>query len=624
MVILLTPFTLFAKEIKVEVELKGVDGELLTNVRAYLSVEQQKNHPQMTSRRIRRLHDQATSEIERALQPFGYYRPEISSELIVPEADSNIWSARYVIEPGEPLRLTDVNFVMIGAGNDDQAMLDEVANFPLKTGDILAHALYEEGKRRLEGLAEERGYFQANFVEHKILIDRSIYNARIELTLDTGPRFCLGKIKFIQNNYQFDESFLKTFIPFELGDSYTAEAVLKLHSRLAESNLFEKIDLQTRRVSSTQGACVEIDVILDARRRTFVQTRVGYGTDTGVRARVSGGYRRLNRYGHSLIGEVGVTQNDQKYVAKLDYIIPIGHIHTDFWAMTLRYQGEDQDGDDLGIGDDFELEGGSTRVESLSFAVSRNQRRNLLGFEVDEELSLTYLLESFDLIELLFADATTQELLRNIFQDELDILSPDYKVFMPGITWLYRRADNFVYITHGEMFSLSLRGSHKDVLSNLSFFQADAKATLIRPLGEKSRVIVKGQVGYTQADEKSFLDITGAVLPKAIQYATGGDRTVRGYAFERLNGDNTLIEGRHIMLGSIEYEYRFLNDWSAATFVDSGNVTNDFSDFSIKTSAGLGIRWHSPIGLVKLDFAKALDDDDADPWRFHLTIGPEF
>ncbi len=70
----------------------------------------------------------------------------------------------------------------------------------------------------------------------------------------------------------------------------------------------------------------------------------------------------------------------------------------------------------------------------------------------------------------------------------------------------------------------------------------------------------------------------------------------------------------------MEFEARLSEKWSAAVFVDTGNAFNDWSAPELKTGAGVGIRWYSIAGPIRIDFAQALDYTD-DPWRIHFTFG---
>ena len=75
------------------------------------------------------------------------------------------------------------------------------------------------------------------------------------------------------------------------------------------------------------------------------------------------------------------------------------------------------------------------------------------------------------------------------------------------------------------------------------------------------------------------------------------------------------------MVGSIEFEHSINDKWGAAAFYDAGNAMDSFAD-KLERGAGLGIRWRSPIGPVRIDLATAVSHDDH-PWRLHFSIGPD-
>ena len=62
--------------------------------------------------------------------------------------------------------------------------------------------------------------------------------------------------------------------------------------------------------------------------------------------------------------------------------------------------------------------------------------------------------------------------------------------------------------------------------------------------------------------------------------------------------------------------------WSA-TFVDTGNAFDEWWPDELKTGAGVGVRWISPVGPIRFDIAHPFDDEE-DSWRLHFSIGPEF
>ena len=162
---------------QVTVEIKGISTELETNVRLLLSIEQQKNHPLITTGRLQRLHQKALQEISSALQPFGYYRPKIESSLI--KSNSGIWQASYIIAAGPPLPISEFNFLISSEMSEDPEFVKLLKNNRLQTGSSFNHLKYEEFKADLAKLSIELGYFNAKFTEHRVEIDLDSYTARV-------------------------------------------------------------------------------------------------------------------------------------------------------------------------------------------------------------------------------------------------------------------------------------------------------------------------------------------------------------------------------------------------------------------------------------------------------------
>ena len=109
-----------------------------------------------------------------------------------------------------------------------------------------------------------------------------------------------------------------------------------------------------------------------------------------------------------------------------------------------------------------------------------------------------------------------------------------------------------------------------------------------------------------------------------MRFFAGGDNSVRGYGFEDigpLNDDGDVIGGSYRIDGSIEIDWLFREQWALALFVDSGDAFNN-TELDLKTGAGFGLRWYSPVGPIRLDFAHPFDDPDKD-FRIHISLGPD-
>ena len=162
--------------------------------------------------------------------------------------------------------------------------------------------------------------------------------------------------------------------------------------------------------------------------------------------------------------------------------------------------------------------------------------------------------------------------------------------------------------------------------STVEFSQFYASTRRSYRLGENFKFHLRAEVGYTEADvDEIVLDVAGdelkislTQLPNFYRFKAGGSMSVRGYGFEQLSNND--IGSNHIVTGSVETEYRFLESWSGAVFYDVGNAFNDWAEPDLKRGAGVGIRWYSIAGEIRVDVAQALDFE-GNPWRWHITIG---
>jgi translocation and assembly module TamA len=190
---------------------------------------------------------------------------------------------------------------------------------------------------------------------------------------------------------------------------------------------------------------------------------------------------------------------------------------------------------------------------------------------------------------------------------------------MPGIRLDGVRADDPLITRRGYRVSLELRGAHEGLLSTASLLQLRAYAKGIYRLGEGGRITLRADAGTTLTDSKFD-------LPASLRFFAGGDNSVRGYAYQSLgpvdeNGEP--VGGSHLLTGSLEYEHPVVRDeWWAAAFVDAGNAFGGGGDADLEVGYGVGVRWYSPVGRLRLDIAVP-EDDSRDNWRIHFGLGAD-
>ncbi len=603
----------------VTVELRGVEQPLLGNIRGLLSLEQRRHEANLNEQRIRRLHAQAEREIRTALQPFGYYSPEIEGELIPPPESGMGWIARYQIEPGEPVYIERISIEVVGPGREEASWPALLAAQPLRERSVLHHLAYEQTKRNLFSHATSIGYLNARYRHSQIQVNPAQGVANIELVLDTGPLFRFGEALIEQS--LFGESFMRRHLTYTPGDPLTDQALAQLRRTLSATGYFSRIILDTDLQQADADHHVPLEIQLTPAKPNQYRARLGYGTDTGIGLRADWRRRYLTEYGHHFNLGAIATQEKNTLITDLRYQIPLNPANRTFLELGLRHRGKDLGYDDIGL-----RQGDETRITSYATEGGLHRPRQLWGLELEERISLGYLSDRYSIFDLLFGHQPPE--VRSYIADllgpqALATLNPTFNALIPGIGWSYRRSDDPIFPTDGEYLNLQLRGALDGFASNLTFFQTDLRGVLTRPLFGRDRIITRGHLAYTQVSTEAVLGIEFNQMPESYEYRTGGDSSVRGYAYESLVSGSAITGGKHLLVGSIEYEKRLLEEWSIAAFYDLGNAFNDFSDPNLKAGAGVGARWYSPVGLVRLDLAFALDDPGT-PWRIHFRIGPEF
>lgn len=550
----------------VNVKLNGVEGIFAENILANLSLYQNRNAPNLTAGRIRWLYLQSEKEISTALQPLGYYHPVTRSSIT---GNNGVWQVTFTIKKGPPVIVTQRDIQIEGEANTDKTFKSAFNDKLLLPGNVARHDEYESIKKALLSVASERGYFDAHYTTNELLIDAKNNKAVVKLVMDSGKRYRLGHVNF--NKVDLDEALLRRYIPFEYGDPYDAKTVRQLQKILSDSDYFENVIVQPL-TDQKADQYIPVDVELSMRKRTKYTLGVGYGTDTGARASAGLERRFLNAKGHTFNGKVSVSEF--KNSVHMQYSIPMNKPETDRLIGVAEWSDETTD---------------TSNSELKLLSIGREQE--LSGWR--NTLSLSYQEESFRV-----ADDTGRSTL-----------------LMPSISFSQIRSDHPVIPTKGRRLKFNLRGSVEGIISDSSFLQARIGAKWLRTFN-KGRLLLRGDVGTSWT--KDFTD-----LPPSVRFFTGGDWSVRGYAYNTLGpqqSDGKVVGGKHLLVGSVEYDYLFKENWRAAVFYDMGNAIDDFND-ALKKSAGVGVRWKSPVGWIRLDLARPLANNEG--WRIHFTIGPD-
>lgn len=555
---------------QVEVNVEGDYPQLQDNAEAFLGEVEGRS-----AGSLRRYASTAEAQVEEALRALGYYSPMIQWEVVEQPGDDET-PARLVltVQPGEPVRVRSRQVSIEGPASRDPDFVGTLPEKPSE-GDVLNHGQYSTLRQTIQNRATRLGYFDGEFTTRRLEVNPEQHTADISLVFRSGVRYRLGEVSF-KEGHGFEEQLLERFVRFEPGEIYHADKVARLSGDLSNSGYFSGVDIDASPGKAEEGV-IPVSVDLTTRPPRSVAAGVGFSTDVGPR--FSGNWREhwINPMGHRRGAQTELSAPRQNVGAW--YELPLDPPMTDSIRLSAGYQREDiedVESELLTLGQQWkhQLDNGWLQVASIRWEGERFR----IGDEDPEQSSL----------------------------------------LLPGLGYSKLQADSPLDPSRGYRIQFDVTGSHRAVISDVDILHANVLVKGLYTLADNHRFLSRFQFGGVATNR--FSDV-----PPSLRFFAGGDQTVRGYGYETLsprNSEDVAIGGRYLMVGSVEYQYEFTENWRVAAFVDEGNAMDDLSD-PLATGAGLGIRWISPVGPLRLDVAKGLDPEFGGEWRIHFSMGPE-
>lgn len=568
LVILAAPGLVRAQQVEVTVE--GDYPQLEDNAEAFLGEVEGRS-----AGSLRRYASTAEAQVEEALRALGYYSPTIRWKVVEQPGDDDA-SARLMltVQPGEPIRVRSRTVSIEGPASRDPDFAGTLPEQPAE-GDVLNHGQYSTLRQTIQNRATRLGYFDGEFTTRRLEVNLEQRTADISLVFRSGVRYRLGKVSF-KEGHGFEEQLLEQFVSFEPGEIYHADKLARLSGDLSSSGYFSGVDIDAS-PGNAEGGVIPVSVELTTRPPRSVSAGVGFSTDVGPR--FSGNWREhwINPMGHRRGAQTELSLPRQNIGAW--YELPLDPPMTDSIRLSAGYQREDiedVESELLTLGQQWkhQLDDGWLQVASIRWEGERFR----IGNDDAEQSSL----------------------------------------LLPGLGYSKLHADSPLDPSRGYRIQFDVTGSHRAVVSDVDILHANVLLKGLYTLADNHRFLSRFQFGGVATNR--FSDV-----PPSLRFFAGGDQTVRGYGYETLsprNSEDVAVGGRYLMVGSVEYQYQFADNWRVAAFVDEGNAVDDLSD-PLATGAGLGIRWISPVGPLRLDIAKGLDPEFGGEWRIHFSMGPE-
>lgn len=569
----LTVFWLVAANVEaanVRLQLQGLDGELQKNVRAQLStIEGDEVTPD------RRFQARVDDAIREGLKALGYYEPTITFELRPPPQDGGRQVLVANVVAGEPVKIGGTNVILRGGARDDKNYLSLLSKRP-KIGTVLDHGDYDAFKKSLTNVSLRKGYFDSEFKKSQLGVSLDRHQAFWDIDYDSGERYRFGEVHFTGS--QIKTRYLQSLVPWKRGDYFTSGDLGELNRRLSATGWFKSVVVAPQFKDARKTKILPLEGVVTPKAQNTIESGVGYSTDVGPRIKFTWKKPWINSYGHSLSSSISLSSPEQQL--DFSYKIPLlKNPIEQYYTVQTGFKRTDLN---------------DTEADTSTIALSRNWD-NSSGWQ--RAVNLRWSLNHF-----------TQGEVTNTTM-----------LLYPGVSLSRTRSRGGLMPTWGDSQRYSIDVSDTTWGSDVDFAVIQAQNVWIRTLAERHRFVVRGNVGWIETNNFEK-------VPPDLRFFAGGDRSIRGYKYQSISPEDSegkLTGASKMATGSLEYQYNVTGKWWGAAFIDSGEAVNDIKRSNFKTGTGVGVRWQSPVGPIKLDFAVPVGDQNEHGVQFYIGLGPE-
>lgn len=558
--VILSPMLVQAQEVELTIE--GLKSFRKDNVDAYLSAIPKEEYS--TSIRFQARLQRTITE---ALNAVGYYQPTFEFEVSEDKTELIV-----KVSQGSSVRYKEVEIVITGEAKDDPDFIAAIEASGLKKGERLNHGEYDSLKSKLRNLGLQKGYFDAKFTTSRLEIAPDLYQAFVRLHFDSGIRYHFGATEITGSQIKIER--VRSLSPFQEGDPYLVSQVGEYNQNLSNTDWFSSVLVEPDLSLLGEGRELPMKVSLAPQARHQLETGLGYSTDVDVRASLKWKRPWVNSLGHSFDSSLSVSSPEQTLTAS--YRIPLEDVLNDYYR--IHYGMKRVDSRD-------------TKSIESNLALERHWK---LDNDWNRTIFIRYLLENYE---------------QGLQDDNAQFL-------LPGITFSRIRARGGAMPTWGDSQYITLEYGSENALSETDVVRVLGGMKWIRSAGENHRGLFRIDGGANFADDFDKLS-------PSLRFFAGGDNNLRGYGYESISPKDesgALTGAKYIATTSLEYQYRLYGNWWGALFYDYGDAFNDTPEF--KRGTGVGVRWASPVGPIRLDFAWGLDKDPTD-FKIHFSLGPE-
>ncbi len=536
--------------------------------------------------------------LQTALASFGYFAGRVSITIVGRDvSDPDLPAALEALPEGKDAAVT----IAVARGPlyhlraiaiqgtppaGARAALKIAPGAPANSAELVA------GAGRMLAALQEDGYAFAKVTGPEAVADDSAHVLDVTYTVDTGARVAIGAIAF-KGLKDVNEDFVRGALTIHPGDLYRPSKIEEARQALVQLGVFSGVSVNAAERATAEGR-VPLEFDFTERARHAVTFSGLYSTDLGLSLSATWSHRNLFGNAEQLNLTAMATQLGGNATSGLGYDFSAQLIKPDFLARDQQIE--------------FDLSALKASLEAY------DQTAQTAGVVFRHKFSSLW---SGSAGLTATHDDVTQEGATRLYQ----ILA------LPVIA-------NYDSTGVAALLQDPVKGARASFAVTPTVAQGSGAPTfVVLQVSGSTYFDVAGNgrsVVALRALAGSIEGGTNTDLPPDQRLYAGGSATVRGYAYQSIGplfADDKPIGATSVDAATVEFRQRIGEDWGGAAFVDAGQASTEREPFTgtVRIGAGLGARYYTPIGAVRLDIALPVTPvPRGDPFELYLGIGQAF
>lgn len=562
-----------------ELRVKADDQDIREWLEQHLALQRYKSLTDLDDTELSRLLRDADEQARELLATLGYFNPQLHWTQTTLPTSNALRLVQLDVIGGPVARIGQIHWRWEGdVAQNEQARTQKqaiISEWALPSGEQFTQANWSRAKTQALRRLVSQNYPWGRILDSQARVDATRHLVDLSLTLDSGPAVRWGPLQITGAQHYGTEQ-VERLARLYPGTLFSQSELLEAQQRLVISGFYDSVFVSLDPDGPPDAAPVKID-LKEAMRQKWV-LGIGVRSDSGVRLTAEHTHHSLPGLGWRSVSKLALDKQLQSI--GLDLLAP-PDASLWRWNTSAKINQEKFTG---------------FQIDSQRWRAGRTQ----LGENIDRSYYAQY-------------DVAA---LRGDVQGQQEAISGH-------VAWTRRQFDSLPFPSRGLGWGFELGAGVTLGAQKVPYIRWLTKGLYLQPLGETwGRLAVRAELGGVSSQDTSNVPTTQLFL-------AGGDHSVRGYApgsigIEQSNG--LVLAGRYLATGSLEWQRpitinRQRSEWESAVFIDAGTVSNDMQQLKTLVGVGVGARWRSPVGPLRMDLAWG---QITRKLRLHLNVGFTF